>query len=55
MEKKINIVGGVGKNERQNRDRHRVMGGGGIAVSMCAHDDKEPPLALKRWNKAKQE
>lgn len=28
VEKKINIIGGIGKNERQNRDRYRVMRGG---------------------------
>lgn len=50
VEKKINIIGGIGKNERQNRDRYRVMRGG-CCVGLCSHDDKEQPLVMKRWRK----
>lgn len=34
VEKKINIIGGIGKNERQNRDRYRVMRGGVLRWSL---------------------
>jgi hypothetical protein len=48
MEKRIKIIGGIGKNDRQNRDRYRVMNRGGCCVGLCSHDSIEPPLALKK-------
>lgn len=47
--KRINVVGGVGKNARQNRDRFRVFGRNACAGALCSHDDKEPQLVLKQW------
>jgi hypothetical protein len=55
MEKKIKIIGGIGKNERQNRDRYRVMDRRGQSVTICSHDAQEPPLGLKKWKRRKKE
>jgi hypothetical protein len=49
--KTIIIVGGIGKNERQNRDRYRVMDRRGQSVTICSHDAQEPPLAVKKYDK----
>lgn len=32
MEKKIKVLGGIGKTERMNRDRYRVFYRGGVAA-----------------------
>ncbi len=51
MEKKVIIVGAIGKTERQNRDACRVMLGGGMTFTLIAHIEKEQPLVLKEWKR----
>lgn len=51
MEKKVIIVGAIGKNERKNRDSCRVMLGGGMTFTLQAHIEKEQPLVLKEWKR----
>lgn len=47
MEKKVIVVGAIGKNERKNRDSYRVILGGGISFTLQSHIEKEQPLVLK--------
>lgn len=51
MEKKVIIVGSIGKTERMNRDAFRVMSGGGTAYTLTAHISKDKPLILRKWKR----
>lgn len=46
----ILIVGGIGDNERVNRDSKRVLDRNGCMYSLKAHISFEPPLVLRRVN-----
>ena len=50
MEKKIVVLGGIGKTDRENRDNMRVLAGGTV-YALKAHIDKEQPLVIKRYRK----
>ena len=52
MEKKVNVVGTIGKTDRMNRDAFRVLRGG-IAYTLIAHIGKDHPLVIKKWTKSK--
>ena len=43
------ILGGIGDNERVNRDSKRVLSGCGCMYALKAHIALEPPLVIKRW------
>ena len=46
------VLGGIGRNERENRDSMRVISGYGSMYCLKAHVDKEPPLVLRRYKLA---
>ena len=41
------VLGGIGDNERVNRDSKRVIDSKGIMYSLKAHISFEPPLVLR--------
>lgn len=43
---KLVILGGIGRNERENRDSMRVMGNGSM-YALKSHIALEPPLVIK--------
>ena len=45
------VLGGIGRNDRKNRDGFRVLSGKGIIYSLISHTSSEPPLVLKKWKK----
>lgn len=51
MEKKIIVLGSIGKSDRENRDNMRVMSRGGCCITIKAHVEKEKPMVLKKWKK----
>lgn len=51
MAKKIIVLGGIGANDRKNRDGFRVLDRGGQCVGLQAHIHTEPPLVVKRCKK----
>lgn len=50
-EKQIIIVGGIGMNDRRNRDDGRVLGRQGLCYSLKAHIAKDKPLVLRKWKR----
>ena len=50
-EKKIIVLGGVGKTKRENRDDMRVIFRGGCSQTLKAHISQSPPLVIKKWIK----
>ena len=53
MEKKIIVLGGIGRSERENRDCCRVIFRGGQCFALKSHIDKEPPYLVRRYEKSK--
>lgn len=51
MERKIIVLGGIGRTERENRDNMRVFSGGGTAPTLKAHIDKDKILVVKKWKR----
>lgn len=47
--KEILILGGIGVNDRQNRDSMRVLSGKGVMYCLKSHTDKEQPLVVKPY------
>lgn len=44
----IVILGGIGYNDRQNRDSKRVLDGKGTVFCLKSHISLEPPLVIRR-------
>lgn len=42
------ILGGIGDNERVNRDSKRVLSGIGCMYALKAHIALEPPLVIRK-------
>lgn len=51
MEKKIIVLGAIGKTERKNRDAFRVLSGGGVMYALPAHIKADQPLVTKKWKR----
>lgn len=49
--KQVVVVGGIGKNDRKNRDGFRVLSGKGIMYALQSHISQEPPLVLRKWTR----
>ena len=49
--KRILVVGGIGRTERENRDNSRVVDRGGCCYGLKAHIQYEPPLVARKWEK----
>ena len=50
MEKKIIVLGAIGKTERKNRDAFRVLSGG-VMYALPAHIKSDQPLVTKKWKR----
>lgn len=53
MEDRIIVLGGIGNNERQNRDNKRVLGRGGYSITLKSHIATEPPLVIRKYKNEK--
>ena len=51
MEKRIIVLGGIGRNDRENRDNMRVFSRGGYAPCLKAHIDKDKLMVVKKWKR----
>ena len=52
MEKKIIILGKIGKTVFQNNDRGKVISGGGISKAIYAGISHGiAPMVVKKWNR----
>jgi len=51
MEKGIKVLGGIGRNDRENRDNMRVFDRGGYAPTLKAHIDKDKLMVVKKWKR----
>ena len=49
--KQIIVLGGIGRNERENRDSMRVFSKFGLSPTLKAHIDKEQIMVAKRVKK----
>lgn len=49
--KRVIVLGGIGKTDRENRDAMRVLGGGGATFTLIAHISIEPPKVLRRYER----
>lgn len=49
MEKRIIVLGGIGPNDRRNRDDARVIDKGGCCMTLKSHIEKDKPMVLKKW------
>ena len=49
--RKLIVLGGIGRNERENRDNMRVIDRGGCMYNLKAHICMDHPLVVKRWKK----
>ena len=47
----VNVVGGIGDNDRANRDNMRVLHRKGSVYTLKSHIDKDHPLVLKKWKR----
>ena len=51
MEKRIIVLGGIGRNDRENRDNMRVFDRGGYSPTLKAHIDKDKIMVVKKWKR----
>lgn len=49
--KRVIVLGGIGKTDRENRDAMRVLSGGGVTFTLISHISVEPPKVLKRYER----
>jgi hypothetical protein len=49
--KKVIVLGGIGKTDRENRDAMRVLGGGGATFTLISHISVEPPKVLRKYER----
>jgi hypothetical protein len=49
--KRVIVLGGIGKTDRENRDAMRVLGGGGATFTLISHISVEPPKVLRRYER----
>lgn len=49
--KKVIVLGGIGKTDRENRDAMRVLSGGGATFTLISHISVEPPKVLRKYER----
>jgi hypothetical protein len=51
MKKRVIVMGGIGRTERENRDDMRVFSRGGYAPTLKAHIATEKPMVIRKWKR----
>lgn len=49
MEKKIVVLGGLGKSARRDRCVDRIVFRGGLSIAICSHSSVDKPMVIKKW------
>ena len=51
MEKKVKVLGGLGKSERRDRCVDRIVFRGGCQFALPAHISVDKPMVVKQWKR----